>query len=153
MSPPPVSTIDEAAAGALQDALAAEHAALWVYPMIVVYLPTGQADQARADASAHRTLRAAIEQTLTDIGARPVSALPAYALPRPVTDTASAAALAVVAETDTLAAWRSVLEHTTDVPLRAAALAALTEGALRCTRWRRIAGQTPAVPVLPGLRP
>ncbi|GEL17841.1 ferritin-like domain-containing protein [Pseudonocardia asaccharolytica] len=153
MSPSPVSTIDEAAADALQDALAAEHAALWVYPLIVVFLPADQAKQARADAEAHRALRAAIEQTLTDIGARPVSALPAYAPPRPVTDARSAAALAVVAETDALGAWRAVLEHTTDAPLRAAALDALVEGTLRCTRWRRSAGQTPAVPVFPGLRP
>jgi hypothetical protein len=56
----------------------------------------------------------------------------------------------VVAETDALAAWRSVLERTTDRALRQAALDALTDGTLRCTRWRTATDSLPAVPVFPG---
>jgi hypothetical protein len=145
-----VSTIDDTAANALQDALAAEHAALWCYGLVVVYLGPEQGAQARADAEAHRVLRGAVETTLTQIGARPVSAQPAYATPQPVIDAASAAALALVAETDALAAWRSVLERTSDRPLRQAALDALTAGTLRCTRWRVVTNTPPAVPVFPG---
>ena len=148
--PTAVSTIDTTASDALQDALATEHAALWCYSLAVAFLPQAQLAQARADAEAHRVLRGAVEQTLTQIGARPVSAQPAYATPQPVVDGPSAAALAVVAETDALAAWRSVLERTTDRGLRKAALDALTAGTLRCARGRAVVGPPPAIPTFPG---
>ena len=61
---------------------------------------------------------AQIEQTLTQLGQRPVSAQPAYATPQPVTDAASAAGLLVVAETDAAAAWRSVWNAARDRGLR-----------------------------------
>lgn len=144
------SSLDEEAAAALQAALAAEHAALWCYALAVAFLPPEQAEQARDDAEAHATLRTAVEQTLTDLGQRPVTAQPAYATPAPVVDDASAAELVLVAETDALAAWRSVLEHTTDRPLRAAALTALTDATLRCARWRAVVGRPPTIPVFPG---
>jgi len=146
----PVSTVEPEAVEALQDALAVEHAALWSYALAIAFLPTAQARQARDDADEHRELRSAIEQTLTDLGHRPVSAQPAYATPRPVTDAESAAELLVIAETDALAAWRSVMEHTVDRPLRRAALEALSKSTRRCARWRRIVGTSPAIPVFPG---
>ncbi len=148
--PAAVSKIDKAALDALQDALAREHAALWCYSLAVAFLPRAQLAQARTDAEAHRVLRGAVEKTLTQIGARPVSAQPAYATPQPVVDGRSAAALAVVAETDALAAWRSVLERTSDRVLREAALTALTDGTLRCSRWRLVVGTPPAIPTFPG---
>jgi hypothetical protein len=144
------STIDTTASDALQDALAAEHAAVWSYSLAVAFLPQSQLAQARADAEAHRVLRGAVEQTLTQIGSKPISAQPAYATPQPVTDGRSAAALAVVAETDALGAWRSVLERTTDRALRQAALSALTDGTLRCAQWRVVVNTPPAIPVFPG---
>ncbi|WP_219416728.1 ferritin-like domain-containing protein [Pseudonocardia nigra] len=146
-----VAVVDAVAAEALQDALAAEHAAIWCYTLALAFLPPDQIDQARQDAEAHRELRGAVETTLTDLGERPVSALPAYATPEPVEDAASAAALAVVAETDALAAWRSVMERTEDRALRQAALDAMTDGTLRCARWRVVVGTPPAIPVFPGL--
>jgi hypothetical protein len=142
--------IDATAEAALQDALAAEHAALWCYSYAVAFLPAAQRAQARDDEGAHRALRGQIEQTLTQIGARAVSAQPAYATPQPVDDGPSAAALVVVAETDALAAWRSVVERTPDRELRQAALKALTDGTLRCARWRVVVGTPPAIPVFPG---
>lgn len=148
--PGDVFTIDKASAAALQDALAVEHAALWCYSLAVAFLTDAQRDQARADAAAHRTLRGAVERMLTRGGIRAVSAQPAYATPRPVTDALSAAGMAVVAETDALAAWRSVLERTPDRGIRQAALSALTEGTLRCAGWRRIVGVPPAIPPFPG---
>ncbi len=152
MTTPPgaTSSVDAVAADALQNALATEHAALWVYSLIIAFLPAGQATRARADLEAHRMLRGQVEQTLTDIGARPVSAQPAYATPQPVTDARSAGNVAVTAETDALRAWRAVLEHTADVLLRKAALQALTEGTLRCARWRTTTDQSPAIPTFPG---
>ena len=84
----PVSTIDGQATQALQAALGAEHAALWCYSLAVAFLVEPQQSQARRDADVHRELRSRIEQTLTQIGQRPVSAQPAYATPQPVTDPA-----------------------------------------------------------------
>lgn len=145
-----VSRVDETAQAALQDALAAEHAALWCYSFAVAFLSSQERAMARSDEDAHRTLRGQIEQTLTEIGARAVSAQPAYATPEPVDDGPSAAGLLVVAETDALAAWRSVLERTSDRGLREAALGALSDGTLRCARWRGVVGSTPTIPVFPG---
>lgn len=145
------SVLDEESTDALQGALAAEHAALWCYGLAVAFLGPQNRAQAREDAEAHRTLRAAVETTLSQIGARAVSAQPAYAVPQPVVDAASAAALAVVAETDALGAWRSVIERSTDRPLRQAALDAMTQGTLRCARWRVVVGSPPAIPLFPGL--
>jgi hypothetical protein len=151
--PPPngeKSTVDATATTALQDALATEHAALWCYALAIAFLPKDQVQPARTDIEAHRALRVAVEQTLTQVGAKPVSAQPAYATPQPVVDGPSAAALVVVAETDSLAAWRSVLERTTDKGLRKAALRALSEGTLRCARWRKVTNTNPTIPTFPG---
>lgn len=147
------TTIDQASIDALQDVLATEHAALWVYSLVVAFLPTDLAAQARTDSAAHRTLRGLIEQTLSDVGARPVSALPSYDPPTPVTDSKSAQGLCVVAETDAMAQWRSLLERTADKPLRAAGLSALLECTARCAYWRSSSGMTPAVPTFPGRTP
>lgn len=144
--------IDKVAVDALQGALATEHAALWSYALAVAFLPPEQAEQARLDADAHRELRSRVSETITEVGTRPVSAQPAYDPPQPVTDAASAAALVVVAETDTMAAWRSVAERTTYRELRAVALSTLTAATVRCARWRQVTGEQPFVPDFPGLR-
>jgi len=142
--------IDDTAIAALQNTLAAEHAAVWCYALAVAFLNGSDAERAREDEDAHRELRNQIVRTLSQLGTPPVSAQPAYDTPEPVTDAASAAALAVVAETDALVAWRSVLERTEDRALRQAALDALTAGTLRCARWRLAVGTPPAIPPFPG---
>jgi rubrerythrin len=142
--------IDETAVDALQNALASEHAAIWCYSLAIAFLSGADATRAREDEDAHRELRSQVEETLTQLGSPAVSAQPAYATPQPVTDSASAAQLAIVAETDALAAWRSVLERTQDRALRQAALDTLSAGALRCARWRAAVNQSPTIPVFPG---
>lgn len=142
--------IDEVAIDALQDVLTAEHAALWCYSLAVAFLSPARAEQARTDAEEHRELRSKVAQTLTEFGQRPVSAQPAYATPQPVKDGVSAAALVVVAETDAMAAWRSVLERSTLPELRQVALDTLTDTTVRCARWRAVLGLTPTIPVFPG---
>jgi hypothetical protein len=80
------------------------------------------------------------------------SAAPApagYALPYPVTDRASALKLAVQVEDGVAQAWRPVLPVTTDAD-RATALAALTDAAVRATRWRRLAQVSPVTMPFPG---
>ncbi|GAA0902144.1 ferritin-like domain-containing protein [Pseudonocardia zijingensis] len=142
--------IDDTAVAALQNALAAEHAAIWCYALAVAFLSGADATRAREDEEAHRELRSQVEETLTQLGAPAVSAQPAYATPGPVTDSESAARVAVVAETDALAAWCSVLERTRDRALRQAALDTMGAGTLRCARWRLAVGEPPAIPVFPG---
>jgi len=144
--------IDETSVAALQNALAAEHAAIWSYALAVAFLSGADATRAREDEEAHRELRAQIEETLAQLGEPAASAQPAYATPRPVTDAASAAELAVVAESDTVAAWRSVLERSRDRALRQAALDTMSAATLRCARWRAAIGRTPTIPVFPGLQ-
>jgi ferritin-like protein len=146
----PTDRIDETAVAALQHALAAEHAAIWCYSLAVAFLTGADAARAREDEDSHRELRSQVEQTLAQLGAPAASAQPAYAVPQRVTDADSAAALAVVAETDALAAWRSLLERTDDTALRQAALDTMFASTLRCARWRVVVGEPPAIPVFPG---
>jgi hypothetical protein len=134
----------------LQDALGTEHAALWCYSLAVAFLSGDQRGRARSDADEHLEMRGAVERILTRFGARAESAQPAYATPEPVTDARSAAGLLVVAETDAMAAWRSVLERSTEAAIRRPALQALTDATLRCARWRVVVGQPPAIPIFPG---
>lgn len=148
-APSPASLTGDAAA-ATQDALSAEHAALWVYGLVSAFLPADFGNALQEGTNAHRERRDAIELLLSDAGQNPRSAEPAYVTPQPVTDQASAIAVVVVAETDVTVAWRAVLERTDDKALRASALAGLTDAAVRATRWRREGGQTPATPPLPG---
>jgi hypothetical protein len=143
-------SLDGEAATALQDALSAEHAALWVYGLVSAFLP-GDFDTALQEGeNAHRSRRDATELLLSGAGQSPRSAEPAYVLPQEVTDQASAIAVVIVAETDVTVAWRAVLERTDDKELRASALAGLTDAAVRATRWRQAGGQSPAAPPLPG---
>jgi hypothetical protein len=146
------SPLDRSSVESLQDALATEHAALWCYALAVAFLPAEQLAPARTDAAAHRELRGSVQRLLAPTGTRAVSAQPAYATPQPVVDGPSAAGLLVVAETDELAAWKSVLEHTADRALRRTALTVLTEGTLRVARWRAVVGTRPAIPPFPGRR-
>ena len=46
-------------------------------------------------------------------------------------------------------AWRAALPETTDAD-RSASLGALTDAAVRATRWRRLAGVTPLTMPFPG---
>ncbi len=135
---------------ALQDAMATEHAAIWAYTLAAAFLPA-ELDRPAADAAtAHRARRDTVARLLTDAKVQPVAAQPAYQPPEPVTDRASAVALAVVAEADVMAAWRSVLQRASQPDVRRLALAYLTDSAVRSAAWRAAAGLSPAVPDFPG---
>ncbi|HEY2950754.1 MAG TPA: ferritin-like domain-containing protein [Micromonosporaceae bacterium] len=141
--------LTDQAAAALGAALAAEHAAIFAYGPIGVRLTGAAAGQARSAEAAHRARRDALVVALTDAGATAPPAQPAYALPYPVTDRASALRLAADIENRTAAVWRAALPPTTDTD-RANALAALIDCAVRATRWRRLAGVVPATVPFPG---
>jgi hypothetical protein len=141
---------DADTAAAVQAALGAEHAAIWCYGLATAFLPAALDERARVDSGAHRARRDATAALLTQAGLRPVPAEPAYRTPKPVSDPASAAALALVAESDAAAAWRSVLERCDDAGLRRAALDGLSDAATRAAFWANRTGARPVVPDFPG---
>ncbi len=133
----------------LQDALGAEHAAVYGYGVVGAHLTGPALTVARAADALHRTRRDQLVVRLTALGARPVPAEPAYLLPFPVTDAPTALRLAAYLEDRAVAVWRAVLPDT-DGELRTFALAAMVDGAVRATRWRRVAGTRPLTVALPG---
>jgi Domain of unknown function (DUF4439) len=134
---------------ALTAALAAEHAAIFAYGPIGVRLTGRSRAQARDAEAEHRDRRDALVLALGAGGGAVPAAAPAYALPFPVTDQASALRLAIQVEERTAAAWRAALPATTGDD-RSRALAALTDAAVRATRWRRSARISPATVAFPG---
>jgi hypothetical protein len=133
----------------LRAALAAEEAAIYAYGPIGVRL----ADEARADAraaeAAHRDRRDALVSRLDEQSAAPAPVSAGYALPFPVTDRASALKLAIRIEDAVAATWRAALPVTGGTDRRTS-LTALTDAAVRATRWRRLAGVTPLTVPYPG---
>ena len=134
----------------LAAALAAEEAAIFAYPPIGVRL-TGNAlvTQARDAEAAHRDLRDALLSRVAELGATPAPPPAGYTLPYPLTDQATALRLAVEVEERAAAIWRAALGPTAGTD-RVLALNALTDCAIRATRWRISAGVTPATVPFPG---
>jgi hypothetical protein len=141
---------DPASLDAVQQVLATEHAAIWVYGLVSAFLPGDYTAGATQGAAEHVQRRDACERVLAAGGVTPRAAEPAYIPPEPVTDARSAMVVVATAEADTMAAWRGLLDRTDDGGLRTMALRALTASARRGTRWRAEGGQTPAALPLPG---
>ncbi|CAM3664049.1 ferritin-like domain-containing protein [Kibdelosporangium persicum] len=135
---------------AVQQALGAEHAAIWIYGLVSAFLPAAFNNPLNEGVTAHRARRDTLERALTAAKVEPRPPEAAYVSPKPVTDQASSLAVLAIAESDATVAWRSVLEHTDDADLRKTALEALTSSAVRATRWRKTAGATPAHTIMPG---
>ncbi len=92
---PPAS---HALVAAAQAALAAEYAAVYGYGVVGARVGAGHVADARAAYAEHRARRDAMNRAVRDLGAEPVAADAAYALPFPVPDAASAVRLAAVLE-------------------------------------------------------
>jgi hypothetical protein len=119
---------------ALQEALAGEHAAVWVYGVL-----GGQSSRSRTpslfravDAAfrAHRGRRDLLERTIRDLGADPVAADVAYELPNQVANPRQVETAALVTEQRCAAVYADVVARTTG-SRRRLAVAALTESAVR----------------------
>ena len=132
---------------ALQAALAAEHAVVWGYGVVGARVGTALRTQVREADAAHRGRRDATVAAVRGLGADPVPPGASYALPFPVTGQPAALRLALHLEDGAAAAWRYVVASTDDPGLRRTAVAALTDAAVRATRWRRLL--TPATPTVP----
>ncbi|HZM77744.1 MAG TPA: ferritin-like domain-containing protein [Candidatus Limnocylindrales bacterium] len=146
---PATAPLSAAALERLRAALAAEHAAIFAYGRLGVLLDAKGKEEARAAEVAHRSRRDTIVLQLDEAKASPVPAEPGYALPFPLTDSASAVRLAVHVEEGVAANWRAVL-RAVEGTWRKAALDAYSDAALRATRWRRLAGLTPMTTPFPG---
>lgn len=133
------------ALAALQAALAAEDAAVYAYGVVGAQLDGARRTRATASYQAHRARRGALQQRITAAGAVPVAAAPAYRLPSPVADPASAVRLAGLVEARTCAVYANAVQATTG-PMRGAMAAALRQSALDCYAWR---GSGSALPGLP----
>jgi len=134
----------------LAGALAAEEAAIYAYGPIGVKLTrVSERTEARAAEAAHRDRRDTLVSKLAQLGASAAPAPAAYELPFAVTDRASALKLAIQVEDGVAQAWRVVLPVSQDAD-RSAALSAMTDAAVRATRWRRLGGITPATMPFPG---
>jgi len=134
----------------LSAALAAEEAAVYAYGLVGVNL-TGAGDiaEARTAEAAHRGRRDVLVSRLAQLQASTAPAPAGYELPFPVTDRVTALKLAIHVEDGVAAAWRAVLPVTSGTD-RGTALSALTDSAVRATRWRRLAEVTPVTLPFPG---
>jgi Domain of unknown function (DUF4439) len=134
----------------LSAALAAEEAAIYAYGLIGVNLSrSGDISDARAAEAIHRNRRDALVSNLDRLKASTAPAPAGYELPFPVDDRATALKLAIHVEDGVAAAWRAVLP-VTQAADRGTALDALTDAAVRATRWRRRAGVSPVTLPFPG---
>ena len=134
---------------ALQTALAAEHAALYVYGALgartsLSATPALYAELVAAH-DAHRDLRDELTERIREAGAEPVAAEPAYELPAPLAtpDDVTAAALDVERTCEATSVW--VVEQTSG-PDRRLAVQVLTSTAVRALAFRG------SPEIFPGLR-
>ncbi|MEU4426206.1 ferritin-like domain-containing protein [Actinoplanes sp. NPDC024001] len=133
----------------LAGALAAEEAAIYAYGLIGVHLEDDEQERARTAEQQHRVRRDGLVDRLDELKASTAPAPAGYRLPFEVTDRETALKLAVHVEDGVAQAWRTLLPVTEDAD-RDDALSALTESAVRATRWRRIAEVTPLTLAFPG---
>ncbi|GAY16729.1 ferritin-like domain-containing protein [Mycobacterium sp. shizuoka-1] len=140
----------DAAAAALFDAVAAEHAAIYGYGIVSAHSSPDENDLVSTAMAQHRERR---EAAMAMLAARSVTApLPAagYQLPMPVNTPTDAAKLAVRMEDDGAVAWRAVIEQASSESDRAFGVSALTESAVTAARWKQILGVAPVTVAFPG---
>ena len=134
----------------LAAALAAEEAAIYAYGALGVKLTaSGDRSEARAAEAAHRDRRDGLVSRLAALEASAAPAPAGYELPFAITDRESALKLAIQVEDGVAQAWKAVLP-VTEGGDRSTALNALTDAAVRATRWRRLGSVTPATMAWPG---
>ncbi|MEU3627326.1 hypothetical protein BS329_01380 [Amycolatopsis coloradensis] len=147
---PAGAPLGQETAEAVQQALAAEHAAVWVYGLVSAYLPAAFTGAVTRGAAEHVKRRNVCERMLSAGGQTPTGPEAAYVPPKPVTDAGTAMELVATAESDASAAWLGVIDRTDDAALRTTALNALIGSARRGTAWRAEFGATPVAIAMPG---
>jgi hypothetical protein len=127
---------------ALQAALAAEHTAVYGYGIAGALLTGGDQAAALADWRTHEQARDILEAMIVKLGATPVAASPAYALPFAVNNARSARRLAAALEDGVTQAYLGLVA-VSDTTLRTFGALAMQPPALRAAAWR---GSTVAFP-------
>jgi Domain of unknown function (DUF4439) len=137
-----------AAIEALQDALAAEHAAVYGYGVAGAHLSGPQQEKALGDWNAHRGQRDQLAAMLAAQGAVPVAAAAAYRLPFPVTTAPAAAAFAAALEDGVTRGYLGLvgLAAPQDENLRTFGALAMQDAAVRATQWRSATVAFPGLP-------
>jgi Domain of unknown function (DUF4439) len=130
--------------GALQAALAAEHAAIYGYGVAGAHLTGGKLAAATADWIAHQVARDDLQAMLRSRAAQPVPAAVAYQLPKPVHSAHSAVSLAIYLEERIATAYLGLVAIAAPATRTFGALQ-LRAAALRAAFWR---GGTVAFPGL-----
>ena len=129
----------------LAELLAAEHAAVWAYGVIGAHLDEHRRVAALVAYDAHRLLR---DSLLARLRARDL-ATPgpelAYTMPP-----GSPVAQAISLESDLCVLWRDLVASTDSTDLRALAVRALSDAAVRAVRWRLAGALHPLTVPLPG---
>jgi Domain of unknown function (DUF4439) len=120
---------------AVQEALAAEYAAVYGYGVVGARIGDDRQEEARQAYAAHQARRDTLRRTVQDLGGRPAAAAPAYALPFPVPDAAAAVRLAADLEGRVADVYGDMVRATTGA-LRREAADALRDAAVRAVRWR-----------------
>ena len=139
-----------AADGALFDAIATEHAAIYGYGIVSAHSTPDDNFLVSEAMAEHRERR---EAALAMLGGRSVEGpLPAagYQLPMEVDTPTAAAKLAVRMEEDGAVAWRAVVEQATTEQDRAFGVTALMQSAVMAARWSRVLGVSPVTVAFPG---
>ena len=136
---------------ALNEVVAAEHAAVWGYGTVGAALPGDARGPAAAAEVAHRDARERLVALLESRGADPVPREAGYTLPFPVLSAVDAATLAVVLEEGVSAAWVRLLDQATEPSVRELAVEELGAAEVRAVGWRAAAGRTPLTRAFPGL--
>ena len=132
---------------ALQATLAAEHAAVYGYGVLGSLMQGKDQNIAMSYWTLHQDARDTLTEMISRLGATPVAASAAYALPFAVDDAASARRLAVYLEDGVTRAYLGIVA-VSDAALRAFGALAMQEPANRATAW---SGQTTAFPGMPSL--
>jgi hypothetical protein len=140
----------DAAAAALFDAVAAEHAAIYGYGIVSAHSSPDENDLVSAELAEHRERREAAIAMLTGRSAKAPLPAAGYQLPIPVNNPTDAATLAVRMEDDCAVAWRAALEQASSEQDRAFAVTALTEAAVAAARWKQVQGIKPMTVAFPG---
>ena len=135
-------------ASALAELLSAEHQAIWAYGVIGAHLDEERRTTALAAYDAHRLLRDSLLARMRSRGLPTPG--PALAYEMTVTTPGSAVQQAILLEDGLTARWHDLVASTENRDLRALAVRALSDAAVRATRWRISARVRPATVPLPG---
>lgn len=148
----PIAAEDLTAADieALQQAVAAEHAAVFTYGLVLAHAQDHRREQIQDHLAAHRDRRDQTTAVLTAAGADIPAAAAGYTVDRVVDSPQAAAELAVLVEEQTAQSWYAVIESARTPGVRTQGSAALTDCAVRAARWRVAAGIVPATTAFPG---